>query len=85
MTHLQYLHRQSTQDGPMDDSLAEAILHVLRDDTAGATRTQINRHLGGHHRSAAISAGLLRLVALGLATWTEERTEGRTTERWRAL
>ena len=67
----------------LGDPVADEILHALTTTSAGLTRTEIRDMLGRHQSSARLSAALDLLARQGRAFSQEEKTEGRTAERWR--
>ncbi len=68
----------------LGDPEADAILEALRSQPNGLTRTQINNLFGRHLTAARLEQALAVLLTAKLATFTEEPTSGRPTERWLA-
>jgi hypothetical protein len=63
---------------------ADRILSKLRKESCGLTRTQIRDLFARNRGETQIDAALNYLQQRGLAVSSEERTEGRPVERWRA-
>jgi Protein of unknown function (DUF3987) len=69
----------------LGDPLADELLRVLRANTEGATRTELNRHFGSHKASDAITAALIKLLEFQRVECKQEQTDGRYAERWIAV
>ena len=67
------------------DPIADQLLAALRANSEGLTRTQLNGVLGRHERAEQIARALTTLKSLGRARRINERTEGRSVERWFAI
>jgi hypothetical protein len=68
----------------LGDPTADTILQALRNSPAGLARTDISALFARHKPAQEVARALGVLASLGLATFTGEETEGRTTERWTA-
>ncbi|MDQ3819400.1 MAG: DUF3987 domain-containing protein [Acidobacteriota bacterium] len=68
------------------DQLSDELLKALRKVAGvGLTRTEINGYLYGHYKSKDIHRALSILAESGLAVRIEEKTSGRSIERWFAI
>jgi hypothetical protein len=68
----------------LGDPLADEVLELLRLNPEGLTRTEIYTHFGRHEAADRIKRVLKLLAEQGLATWEEEKTEGRPRTIWTA-
>jgi hypothetical protein len=69
----------------LGDPVADEILRALRSNPQGMTRTEIRDLFGRHKGSEQIGQALSLLLEHGLVDRREEKTEGRSAERWFAL
>jgi hypothetical protein len=69
----------------LGDPTADRIIQALRQaGAAGMTRTEINKHLGGHIKSAELDRALSELVRHGRAHVETRQTAGPSEEHWYA-
>lgn len=66
----------------LGDSVADAILRALRETEVGLIRTEIFDLFKRHRKASEIERALKVLLELGLVERREERSGGRTAERW---
>jgi hypothetical protein len=69
----------------LGDPVADEILRALRSHPDGMTRTEIRDLFGRHKGAEEIGRALSVLLERGLVNRVEEKTEGRSAERWFAL
>jgi hypothetical protein len=66
----------------LGDPVVDTVLDGLRQAPAGLTRTDISNLLGRHYSASRIQTALDALSQTGKAHRMNERTDGRSTERW---
>jgi hypothetical protein len=66
----------------LGDPIADEVLGALRNQPKGLTRTEIRDLFGRHKGAVTIGTALSTLAEHGLASSIEEKTSGRSIERW---
>ncbi len=69
----------------LGDPDADTILNALRSQPSGLTRTEISNLFGRNLSASQIDRALTVLLGAKRASFTPEKTNGRPTQRWRAM